>query len=200
MASKYAKEPETGKSALRNPKHERMAQVMAEGKTQMDAYKAAGFVGDPQKHAAGTLKRHPQIRARIAVLLEERARIAGETTAKAAEEAAVDKAWVLNNLREVAERCMQAKPVMSRGKPVFVETPEGGLAPAYVFDSAGANRALELVGKELGMFIDRKEIRTGPLDGLSHAELKELQEMLSGIDRRESAGEDPGATAPRVTH
>jgi len=57
--------------------------------------------------------------------------------------------WVLNNLKSVAERCMEAEQVVYRGQPV-----EG----AYQFDSSGANRALELIGKHLGMFKDKLEL------------------------------------------
>ena len=41
---------------------------------------------------------------------------------------------------------MQHRGVMRRGRVV-----------AFRFDAAGANRALELLGKELGMFVDRAE-------------------------------------------
>src|SRR5438876_4609487 len=36
----------------------------------------------------------------------------------------------------------------------------------YRYEGSVANRALELLGKELGMFISRSEVRTGPLDGI----------------------------------
>jgi len=58
--------------------------------------------------------------------------------------AGVSRAWVIMKLKEVAERCMQAQPVKVNGK-------ETGL---YVFDSSGANRALELIGKHLRVFGD----------------------------------------------
>jgi hypothetical protein len=44
---------------------------------------------------------------------------------------------------------------------------------------AAAVRAAELIGKMLGMFIDRREIKTGLLDDLSMVELGELREALS---------------------
>lgn len=43
------------------------------------------------------------------------------------------------------------------------------------------NSALEKIMKHKGMFVDRKEIHVGPLDNLSHAELKALEEVLRGI-------------------
>ena len=74
------------------------------------------------------------------------------------ERTGIDQDWVLNNLRSITERCMQVEPVTdSKGDPVFVENAEGGIVPAFTFNSTGANRALELIGKHLGMFVERKE-------------------------------------------
>ena len=43
---------------------------------------------------------------------------------------------------------MQARPVIDRA---------GNPTGSYVYNGAAANRALELLGKELGMFIERRE-------------------------------------------
>lgn len=55
----------------------------------------------------------------------------------------INQEWVLNNLKNVAERCMQAQEVLNR---------EGEPTGEYKFDSSGANKSLELIGKHLGMF------------------------------------------------
>ncbi len=62
--------------------------------------------------------------------------------------------WVVSRLREVAERCMQSVPVTDRKGQQIVIATEDGPALAYTFDSGGANRSLELLGKHLGMFKD----------------------------------------------
>ena len=68
--------------------------------------------------------------------------------------------WVLSMLKEVAERCMQHIPVMKFDredkcmKHVTTEDGEG----VWEFDANGANRALELIGRYKGMFIDKHEI------------------------------------------
>jgi hypothetical protein len=41
-------------------------------------------------------------------------------------------------------------------------------------EGAIANRSLELLGKEIGMFIDRKEVRTGKLDAIDDDQLAAL--------------------------
>lgn len=76
--------------------------------------------------------------------------------------AIVDATYVLKGLRNVADRCQQAVPVMVRqGKGMVQKTeidPETGEERGvWEFDSAGANRALELLGKHLSLFTDRLE-------------------------------------------
>ena len=49
-----------------------------------------------------------------------------------------------------------------------------------------AVRAYELLGKELGMFVDSKDVRTSKLDGMTREELETRAEelVLSCINRR----------------
>ena len=51
------------------------------------------------------------------------------------------------------ERAMQAEPVRRKFGDREEEVPG-----EYVYNGSVANKALELLGKELGMFIDRKEV------------------------------------------
>lgn len=54
---------------------------------------------------------------------------------------------------------MQAEQVTDKsGNPVLVQTENGDMVPAYGFNAAGANKALELLGRNLGMFTDKTEI------------------------------------------
>ena len=64
----------------------------------------------------------------------------------------VTQDYVINNLVEIVERTMQRAPVLDRkGEQV---TDEEGRA-VWTFDAKSANRALELLGKHLGIFSDR---------------------------------------------
>jgi phage terminase small subunit len=85
----------------------------------------------------------PAIRARIEELQQKRA-----------EKVNLDAEWVLRNLQTVVQRSLQEEPVMKFDyeQKKIVETGE------YTYDSQGVNRALELIGKHLGMFKDKLDI------------------------------------------
>ena len=75
------------------------------------------------------------------------------------ERAELDQDYVVNGLRDTVERCQQAKPVLDKaGNPVMVETKDGEMAPAYTFDPSNTIRGLELLGKHIGMWPNRKEL------------------------------------------
>lgn len=81
--------------------------------------------------------------------------------------------WVLESLKEVVERCMQAEPVMEKDS-------EGNMVPTgeYKFEHSGANRALELLGKNLKLFTDKFE-HSGSID-LTGKTDEELEEIING--------------------
>lgn len=92
--------------------------------------------------------RKPEIRARIGVLMDERNK-----------RTLVHQDFVIENLVEVSQRCLQKVPVMvfdSVNKCMVQKTDEEG-RDVWEFDSTGANRALELLGKHLKMFTDKSE-------------------------------------------
>ena len=154
---------------LRNHKHEHFAQLVAKGEKPPRAYVAAGYSEAGAAQSAGRLLKDAQVCARIEQLrkaVEEPAR------ERAIEKAAVNKAWVLHNLTKIVSMGMQAEPVTDE---------EGQPVGEYRQNLAAANKALELVGKELGMFVERKEIRTGALDDLDHEELKRLRDALGSV-------------------
>lgn len=82
--------------------------------------------------------------------------------AKRAQRVEVTQDYVLSNLVEVVERTMQRAPVLDRkGEQV---TDEEGRA-VWTFDAKNANRALELLGKHLGIFADRVKTEVSGPDG-----------------------------------
>jgi len=104
----------------------------------------AGYSEDSAKQIASENLSKPYLTDRIAELKEERASRT-EITAD----------YVISNLKLVAERCLQ------------VETPmddEGNPSGEFRFEHSGANKSLELLGKHLGIFVEKKEI-SGPNGG-----------------------------------
>jgi phage terminase small subunit len=75
--------------------------------------------------------------------------------------------FVIQNLVTVVNRCMQAERVIGR---------DGEWTGDYRFNAAGATRALELLGRHLGMFLDRVKI-DGPDPAVGSLPLS-LQQML----------------------
>jgi hypothetical protein len=153
---------------LRNPRYERFAQQLADGSTATEAYRLAGY--EPDRGNATRLQRKDSIRQRVDEILAEREAIHGQATARAIERAALSKEWVIDKLRENVERAMEAQPALDRAG-----NPTGRYVYSrYVYNGAAANRALELLGKELGMFVDRREVKNvDEFDQMAEAELDE---------------------------
>lgn len=176
-------------SVLPNAKHELFAQELAKGISADQSYETAGF--RQNRHNAATLARKQHILDRVAEILAERESIHAQATADAVKSVGLTKQWVIETLMENVARAMQAKPAKLDD--------EGAAVGEYVYQGSVANRALELLGKEVGMFIDRKEVRSGSLDELPAGTLTELREQLDAErTRRADSGDGPEAGA--TTH
>jgi phage terminase small subunit len=146
--------------ALKNAKQELFAQNFVSGMGVYEAYQSAGYDGSPQ--AANNVRNNPNVDFRIQELMERRAKIDEKATEKAIQKMALTKEYVISRLIENVERSMQASPVKG----------EEGL---FKYDGSVANRSLELLGRELGMFVDRKEVgKPGEFDELNSSQLRQL--------------------------
>jgi phage terminase small subunit len=134
---------------LKNIRWERFCHGLLEGKPAVQAYEDAGYKRNDGN--AGRLTRNEQIIARLAELKAEAARVA-----------VMDRAWVLRGLRELFEMSMGLRCVGNR--------PDGD----YAWSPATAKGVLELVGKELGLFIDRKIIGIKRLEDMGDDELRQI--------------------------
>jgi len=110
---------------LQNAKQELFAQMVAKGVSQTEAAKTAGYSEKTACEQGSRLARNVQIKARI-----EELRHRGAEQAVAA--IAIDRAWVIQKLVGIAETC----------------TSKHHYAPQ------AANKSLELLGKDLGLFRD----------------------------------------------
>lgn len=148
--------------ALENVQWEKFAQEIVKGASQRDAYRAAGYATKSDAAAdasASRLLSTAKVKARIAELQQK-------VETLTIEKIAVSKAWVIDKLVANVERAMQAEPVLDN---------EGHPTGEYKYNGSVANRALELIGKEQGMFVDRKEVgKPGDFADKSDEELDEI--------------------------
>lgn len=151
---------------LKNPRYERFSQELAKGIPAEHAYVTAGF--RPSRQGASTLRNKIDISERVTELLALREKMHGQSTAKAIEKAALTKEWVISNLMENAMMCMGKKPTY-----IDPETK----AETFDLNPQGANKALELLGKEIGMFIERHE--HGGVGAFSQMSDEELDAALA---------------------
>lgn len=110
-----------------------------------------------QKYGARAARR-PAIAHVIAVKQAERAAMAH-----------VDAEYVLINAKQVVARCLQAAPVMvfDKQKKEYVQAKSDDGMPQWQFDSKGANQALELIAKTMGMLTENKNITVSGTVGLA---------------------------------
>lgn len=121
----------------------------------------AGYSKKTARKQASKLLTKGDILARIRAIQKERL-----------EKLAVTQESVILNLLDVYDRCMQAKPVLEwdYDEKKYIETGE------YTFDSKGALKAMEMIGKHLAMFTNKVE-HSGSID-TGNTELSEILNQL----------------------
>lgn len=83
-----------------------------------------------------------------------------------------------------------------------VRDSKGNGTGIYVFDSKGANRSLELIGKHLGMFVEKKEITGkdgGPLVAGGVLVVPEVDSAADWLKRAERTVIEQKAVRARLT-
>ena len=146
---------------LRNPRQERFARLVAAGADVAAAYREAGYQAGGAEKRALVLAARPAVAARINTLTD--AWDSDPESDARKDTSGPGRAWVIARLVETAERALQAVPVTDRkGEPTGEFTYQGSVAL----------RALELLGRELGMFSDRKEPPEGGVEALSDEDLE----------------------------
>jgi phage terminase small subunit len=106
----------------------------------------AGYKADNAKQMGTENLSKPIIADRIAELKAERSN-----------RTLVTADYVINGLLEVHQRCMQSEAVTERVDGQQQETGE------FKFEHSGANKSLELLGKHLGIFTDKLDVRATEL-------------------------------------
>ena len=125
--------------------NQKQALFVSEYLVDMNATQAAIRAGYSAKTAYSigqeNLKK-PEIKEAISAAVSEREKRT-EITAD----------FVIMKLIEIVDRCMQRAPVFRQGEQLVDEQGRN----VWMFDAKNAIRALELLGRNLGMFIDRRE-------------------------------------------
>jgi phage terminase small subunit len=172
--------------ALAKVRYEVFAQEIAKGRSAADAYVVAGY--RPSAQNAGNLRNKKEILLRVKELMEEREHIHAQSTADAIQSASLTKAWVITHLMENALTCL--------GKQSVKVMVDGASIETYDRNPGAANRALELLGRELNMFIERHEVGgAGEFARMTDAELE--KDLLS---QAEKLGLDPALVQPLLTY
>ena len=151
-----------------DPNQEKYAQLRAAGAEAADAVLQAGL---KIKNPLLFEHHNPLITSRIKSLQDAAA-------SEVIEKIKLDKQWVIDELL----RQYHANGTIVQS---FDKMGNETNAPQKANE---AIKCLELLGRELGMFVDRKEVRIGALDGLSDAELTRIATELA-----HQTGFDPGA-------
>ena len=159
MTKNTKKSARNPKKTVRKPsvtgKMMRFAQEYVIDRNATQAAIRAGY-SERSAYAQGTalLKKHEVLQEidRLTQELSENAKLTAEQ--------------IVADLIEVKERCMQRAPVMVRAGKEMVQAVDDEGRNVWQFDAKGANKSLELLGKHLGMFVERRELtgkNGGPL-------------------------------------
>lgn len=147
-------------SVLSNPKHELFAKELARGINYSQAYRNAGY--EDNRASASRLRNAPHVAQRVDQLLQQKDNMLQREAVQAVNAAAVSKSWVMKRMVREAENADRASERV---------------------------RALELVGKELGMFINRSVSLDISAD---FANLDNAEAILAAVAKE--LGDDTAAT------
>jgi hypothetical protein len=139
---------------LRNQRQELFAQGLAQGKTADLAYENAGY--KPNRHNASRLKTNETVLARVL-----------ELQANQQERFVLTRQYAIEALVENIEKALGRRPVKI------------GADEEFVYRGDVANRALQMLGAELQMFMPKSEVIHKKHDDLDHLSDLELVEVLA---------------------
>lgn len=130
-------------------KQEKFVQIYFKTGNATQSYKAAGYTASSDKVAG--ISAHKLLKN--ASIVEALAALKGDF----AEKNAIDIAWVRERFQAISDRCMTVIPVMvfnPATKEMEQETAlvDGEIVGVFKFDSSGANKATEALGKHVGFF------------------------------------------------
>lgn len=112
--------------------HKRFADRYFETLNASESAIYAGFTKDAARQSGYQLLQREDIQEYLSSL-----------KAEYAEKAGISKQWIIERFKEISDRCVQEiEPVTVQGIPTG----------EFKFDSSGANKATEMLGKIIGVF------------------------------------------------
>jgi len=120
------------------PRRELFCQEYIKDRNATQAAIRAGYSKETAQEQSSRLLSNIMVSERISALSIDAAKRNGIT-----------QDWVIQNLKSVAERCMQVEPVLDK---------DGNPTGEFVFQANGANKSLELLGKTAGLFNDKLDV------------------------------------------
>jgi hypothetical protein len=157
---------------LEDPRYERFSQLLSKGMPQSQAYVDSGFqAATDQSIRVGACKL-----AKKAIIVKRVAELQDAGSRRAEREVGVTKGRVLQMLIDDRDGARE------RGQ------------------YNAAIRADELLGKTLGIFTEKIEVRGGPLDDINFEDLEALIEAVNAetARRASNAGESADADSPEL--
>lgn len=133
--------------SLLKAKHEMVAQALAAGKTQREAYQAGGYSYRPAN--AHRLCTDPAIESRVNEIATHRYEDERRAREIATNEAGLDEAWILKRLKYLTDISLQGRAIKKNGVPTGEHTKPDG--PTAV-------KCLTLAAKIKGMLVHRHEV------------------------------------------
>lgn len=167
--------------ALKNQKHERFCYEYVKSLKVRESVILAGYKEDSAGSRGSELLRNSNIKARIDELL-----------AWKSQQAAISIEDVVLGLKEVAMRCMKKKPVVKWDYELgqYVQQTDEDGNNVWDFDSQGANKALELLGKHVGAF-EKDNLQKAPIINVVVYDEEEEIEFTTPIEIKDV---DPDGT------
>ena len=113
------------------------------------AARRAGFNEKTAGSMGNELLNKPEIKELIIKEMKDRS-----------ERTQITQDYVLNNIKEIGERCMQKRPITEwdRETKSYVVVKDEFDRSMWEFDASNALKAQELLGKHLNLWTDRKEV------------------------------------------
>jgi phage terminase small subunit len=167
-----------GESPLPVSKQEHFCQLVNNGDNPTRAYIVAGYSETGASQGASRLLRNVNVSARLDYLRNVKEKLHQEAVKEVVKKAALSKEWVLEQLIENVQMAKAAEAVLNK---------DGEPTGEYRQNLAAANKALELLGSELGMFI--KKVETGKPGEFQDLNDDELNRQIADVDRALSESE-----------